>query len=442
MNRTCSRYFGYSEKNKKKWTGVSAYFFAPTQVMESISLSSNAGSAARVIDLEGLILVCIIGSNRALVDACRVTLERLRPAGYQIQECGSSVASSNCDIYIWDCDSSTSPPAAMMAASDAIKVVIVKKSSLSGVRRKLHGADVTYLQSPVTPLSLRAVLEAAVAQLQLRCDESVSTKRLKLDRDRILQRLLETNLKLREHDQDRTNFLTRSIHDIRVPLMAIQGYCGLLLAGQLGAIDPEQTRILERMQRSLSRLSWLAAAMMDLDAGSDAMNKLRLAPASIEACAQQAVHEILPFVQRKQIRLNVDVEAPNEALLFDAGQLEQVLVNLLDNACKFTPNGGAITICGRSITAAGLRTIGLQESTAAYRMDITDTGRGIDPGHIEQIFDEHTSYGDSMDRSGSGLGLAICRMIIQAHNGRIWANSSTQGASFSLVLPLASTTTT
>jgi signal transduction histidine kinase len=401
--------------------------------------ASSPSGAARELQPERLILVCLVGSNPTLADACRVNLEQLCPAGYHIQECGSPDASSGCDIYIWDFESSPSLPAGMVTAQQATKVVVVNKGSLSSIRRRLRSADFTYLQSPVTPHSLRAVLEPAVARPQLRRDEGKGLSRLKLDRDRVL---LRTNLQLREHDQDRTDYLRRAIHDLRVPLMATQGYCDLFLAGQLGSLDPEQTRIMERMQRSLTRLCRLMETMLDFGAGSLVTNKLRLEPAGIEACVQQAVHEVLPFVEDKQINLKVDVQPPNGTVSFDSGQLEQVLVNLLDNACKFTPKGGSITVGGRSITAEGLGQVGLPEATAGYRIDITDTGRGIDPAHIEQIFDEHTSYNDPMDRSGWGLGLAICRMIIQAHNGRIWANSSTQGASFSLVLPLASTTTT
>jgi signal transduction histidine kinase len=190
------------------------------------------------------------------------------------------------------------------------------------------------------------------------------------------------------------------------------------------------------MQRSVTRLCRLVEATLDLGTGSQRTNRLRLEHASIDACVQQAVYEILPFVERKQISLNVEIEAPNGALLFDAGQIEQVLVNLLDNASKFTPRGGAIAIRGSSITALESSKLGLLEARAGYRIDIADTGRGIEPEHIEQIFDEHTSYGDPMDRSGSGLGLAICRMIIHAHNGRIWADSGAQGACFSFALPL------
>jgi signal transduction histidine kinase len=398
-------------------------------------LDTNPHVAARKTQPERLILVCMIGSNQALADACRTNLDDLCPGGYHIEDCESTDASSGCHIYIWDYESSPSIPSAMVTAAKATKVVIVKKSSLSSVRCQLPG-DFMYLMGPATPLSLKTVLESAIARLQLPRPEDTASSRRTHDGDRRLHRVLPTKLKLREDDQDRTNFLTRAIHDIRVPLMAVQGYCGLLLAGQVGCIDSEQTIILERMQRSLTRLCGLVEATMDLGTSAQVTKKLRLEHSSIEACVQQAVYEIQPFVERKQIDLNVEVQAPNGALLFDAGKLEQVLVNLLDNACKFTPKGGAIAVRGHSVAAPELGSVGLPEATAGYCISISDNGRGIDPDHIEQIFDEHMSFGDAMDRSGSGLGLAICRMIVEAHDGRIWADSGAQGSSFSFVLPL------
>ena len=192
------------------------------------------------------------------------------------------------------------------------------------------------------------------------------------------------------------------------------------------------------MQRSLTRLCRLVDAMMDLGLDAPLTDKLRLENGSIEACVGQAVYEIRPVADRKNIELSVDVEGPNGSLLFDAQQVEQVLTNLLDNACKFTPSGGSITVRGRSIDGPGLGRIGMLEATAGYRIDIHDTGRGIEPDQLERIFDEHTSFGSAMDRSGWGLGLAISRMIVQAHNGRIWADSGPQGSSFSFVLPIVS----
>jgi signal transduction histidine kinase len=379
-------------------------------------LDIGSHGAARVMPPERLIQVCVIGSSQTLADACHRDLAHLCPAGYHLHECLSSDVPGGYDIYVCDFESSPALPAAIAKAGDASKIVVVRKGSLSSARRRIAGANVVFVQTPMTPLALRAVLESAVARVQIE--------------------MIDTNSKLRAYDRDRANFLARAIHDIRVPLMAIQGYCGLFLAGQLGALDAEQTKVLERMQRSLTRLGRLVEAMLDLGAGSQATDKLSLGYADIQACVQQGLHEVRQFVEKKQIELKVDVEPPDEGLLFDAEQLEQVLVNLLDNACKFTPQGGSIHVRGRSVNAEELGKLGLLEAAAGYRVDVSDTGRGIDPDHIERIFDEHTSFGGPLDRSGWGLGLAICRMIIQAHNGRIWADSGAQGSSFSFVLPL------
>jgi two-component system clock-associated histidine kinase SasA len=151
---------------------------------------------------------------------------------------------------------------------------------------------------------------------------------------------------------------------------------------------------------------------------------------------EQAVYDTHHLVEKKQITLTVDVEIPQGVLLFDSQQVEQVLLNLLENACKFTPAGGSITVRGRSIAGQVLAEAGLPQATAGYRIHISDTGRGIGPEQLERIFDEHASFGNPMDRSGWGLGLAICRMIIQAHKGRIWCDSGTQGSCFSFVLPV------
>jgi K+-sensing histidine kinase KdpD len=74
--------------------------------------------------------------------------------------------------------------------------------------------------------------------------------------------------------------------------------------------------------------------------------------------------------------------------------------------------------------------------SSAYRVDVSDTGTGILPQHLEEVFEEYTSYSGSQDRSGGGLGLAICKMIVAAHGGQIWAENHSAGARLSFVLPL------
>jgi signal transduction histidine kinase len=127
--------------------------------------------------------------------------------------------------------------------------------------------------------------------------------------------------------------------------------------------------------------------------------------------------------------------------------MEQLLVNLLENSCKFTPRGGYIQVRGfpafwerrsASVRQDGVlaerRRNPLRRSNA-YRMEVSDNGMGVRPEHLQTIFQEYTSYGGGGDRSGSGLGLAICKRILAEHGGHIYAESGNQGVTFVFLLP-------
>jgi hypothetical protein len=120
-------------------------------------LDSSTHVAARGNQPERLILVCLIGSNQTVTDSCRANLDHLCPGGYHLQESDSSDAPTGCDIYIWDSESIPALPVVMLNSGRATKVVIVKKSSLASVRRKLSGAEFTHVLSPATTRSLRPV---------------------------------------------------------------------------------------------------------------------------------------------------------------------------------------------------------------------------------------------------------------------------------------------
>ncbi len=263
----------------------------------------------------------------------------------------------------------------------------------------------------------------------------------------MLQHLLQANLRLQEYDQDRTNFLARGVHDFRAPLMAVQGYCSLLLDGQLGTLSPEQQKVLERMQRSVKRLSRLTASMFQMSVGPHTPRRPPRTDGDIQACITQAVHEVAPVLESRQIEISLHVAPPLEGLQIDEMQIEQVLVNLLDNASRFAPRGGRIEIHAGSdfwdrrypnMTEGHEHpdrrgTSSRQQN--AYRVEVRDSGPGVAPGDLERIFEEYTSDSSGSDRSRAGLGLAICRQIVGAHRGFIFAQPCAQGATFVFVLP-------
>jgi len=385
------------------------------------------------------ITLSVVSSDPELVALCRDVLREL----------GDTKTRSNADaigtskICLWDYELRADLPAKQFGSSRIC--YLVPPSQLESLLRSVPAAEGHILLKPVTRAVLRTFLRS-VAPLKEENATSSELGTLRADRDDLLQHLLDANLRLQEYDQQRTNFIARAVHDFRGPLTALSGFCGLLASGQLGPLNRQQKEVLNRMEHSANRISSMASAMFELSIGARVNRKPDLREGNIRELIKQALHEILLQAREKQISLKAhDITPPGQPLYFESCQIEQVLINLLDNACKFTPRGGSIEILGypylwerRSLVAgSGLRERRVESlrSPNAYRIDIKDTGPGIPPDCLSHIFEEYTSYSSSQDRSGGGLGLAICRLIISRHEGHIWADSNQNGAIFSFVLP-------
>lgn len=344
------------------------------------------------------------------------------------------------DLHIWDYYPNVSLPH-HLHWNPLRHVFLVDRNDLATFYSRIDATERSILLKPITRATLATFLIPAVS--------NGAAKRLRADRDEFLQCLIQTNLKLQEYDQDRTTFLARAVHDFRAPLTALNGYCGLLLSEALGSVNQNQREVLQRMQNSAKRLSRMASAMFELSVGRHVKRCADLQPGDIRECLEQALHEIAPFADEKGISISPEMEPPGDGLLIESGQIEQVLVNILDNACKFTPKDGSIEIRGyhyfwerrynrSSISVPAERRSRNIREPNSYRVDISDSGTGIPEEHLQRIFEEYTSYGGGHDRSGSGLGLAICRMIIAQHDGRVWAENRETGPVISFVLPIHS----
>jgi signal transduction histidine kinase len=318
-------------------------------------------------------------------------------------------------------------------------IVLAHRRDLPVVQQLL-GFEPNLVLKPVNRVALSALIDLAVSN-----KAAIS---LRDDRDQILQCLIEANLKLQEYDRDRTNFLTRVVHDFRTPLTVLNGYCGLLLSDSLGSLNENQQEVIRRMQYSAKRLSRMVSAMLELGMDRSIRKGPDLQRADVQRSVDQAMLEIGYLARDKDIKIDYRLDPCDEGLYFDPAQLEQVFVNILDNACKFTPRNGAIEIRGypyfweRRRQAPSLtqppkeRRVSDLPGPNSYRIDIRDSGTPIAAEHLETIFEEYTSYAGGKDRSGGGLGLAICRTIIDQHRGRIWAENTDKGPMFSFILPV------
>jgi signal transduction histidine kinase len=386
--------------------------------------------------------VCLISQSTELYKLCAEILEELFAPNlnFHVDADGRSRA----DVYIWDFHPNTAFPDDLDWLQKQKHFFLLQRRQLAAFRQKVASPDANLLLKPVTAATLKAFLATALKPVPDAPWPQLNS--IRADRDEMLQCLIQTNLKLQEYDQERTNFLARAIHDFRAPLTALCGYCSLLLGEQLGPVTEDQKEVLERMHYSAKRLSRMASAMFQLSIGQHVETRPNFQKGDVRECIDQALHELTPFADEKRITFSVDLSPVEEPVFFERSQLEQVLINILDNACKFTPRQGLVEIQGypffwerRRQTTDGLRMRDRRTADShapnCFRVDIRDSGPGIAAEHLDRIFEEYTSYSGGQDRSGGGLGLAICKLILSRHHGRIWAESSSEGAVFSFVLP-------
>jgi signal transduction histidine kinase len=378
--------------------------------------------------------ILLVSTDHALAELCRGILRHLG-AGTVTLVVADEPSGTEADVVLYD----------VAGSSDVVRfnhvirhhdILLIDRDCL-WILDDSHFKNLPFLVlKPITERSVRFALEQAIDRGRIPEGDSRT----------LLQLTLEAVLKVQQYDQDRTNFLARGIHDFRAPLTAIKGYCGLLIDQQLGDVPPQQVEILRRMQHSINRLSRMADGMLQLSVRDRRPTKLEFREADLSACIDQASSELGPSLREKHIELVTDMQQAPDVLTFDPSRIEQVVVNLLDNACKFTPRNGSIGIRGypffwerRHPGTSGSSVMERRhvsfQTPNAYRVDIRDSGPPIPIQQLSNIFEEYTSLLGGGDRSGVGLGLAICKLIISQHNGHIWAATDHDQTVFSFVLP-------
>jgi two-component system sensor histidine kinase KdpD len=241
---------------------------------------------------------------------------------------------------------------------------------------------------------------------------------LSIERDQSVLQAHEAQLQV-QAEQLRNSLLSSVSHDLRTPLATIAGTASSLLDGATDGDREALQTVVDESQR-LARLFENLLDMARLDSGSIVLNRQWHVLEEIVGVALRSVKEVL---RKHEVRVAIPADFP--LLDVDAFLFEQVLVNLLENAARYTPAGSEIEI-----------------AAAAYpkraEIRVCDNGQGLPPGSEEQIFDKffRGSTVSPDGRRGVGLGLAICRAIVEAHGGRISAaNRPAGGAEFVIALP-------
>jgi NtrC-family two-component system sensor histidine kinase KinB len=228
----------------------------------------------------------------------------------------------------------------------------------------------------------------------------------------------------RELEQLRENLTHMIIHDMRTPVGTISNCLQMLNKLMVDGGSDQAVQLINIASRSTQRLLNMVDSLLDigrLEAGQELTD---LRPVSIKALIQSAVDRLALYAQRKRMHLNIEWPDALPVVLADGEMLERVMVNLIDNAIKFTPAGGAVHVS-------------VEVETDLLCVRVRDSGPGILLEHQQRIFDKFARVRDPEGLGGVGLGLAFCRLAIEAHGGRIWVESSgEQGSTFIFTLPL------
>ncbi len=231
--------------------------------------------------------------------------------------------------------------------------------------------------------------------------------------------------KLEQVETMRRQLIGDVSHELRTPLTAIKGS----MEGLMDGVLPAAPETFQQIHQEADRLARLVDDLQELSRVEARAYELNIRALDISVIVQTVVKRLSSQSESKQISMNVYMASDLPPVLADEDRLAQVLTNLIGNAVQYTPKGGKITISTK-------------RSDGEIQISIRDTGNGIPPEHLGHIFNRFYRVDKSRSRQGgggSGIGLTIAHALVEAHGGRIWAESAGegQGSTFTFTLPIA-----
>lgn len=277
-------------------------------------------------------------------------------------------------------------------------------------------------RSIVAPISAMSVASQRIAGG--RYDERVEVK----GRDELAQlaaRFNQMAVKLSEVEAMRRQLIGDVSHELRTPLTAIKGS----MEGLIDGVLPATPDTFEQIHAEADRLNRLVDDLQELSRVEARAFELELRPLEVASLVQTVIKRLAPQFEARRVTLDVDLAPDLPPVLADEGRMIQVLTNLAGNALQYTPENGRVDLSARSIDRA-------------VQISVRDSGVGIPAEHLPHIFDRFYRVDKSRSRragGGSGIGLTIARALVEAHGGRIWAESpgEGQGSTFHFTLPIA-----
>jgi signal transduction histidine kinase len=253
--------------------------------------------------------------------------------------------------------------------------------------------------------------------------------------------------RLKQLDHLKSSFLATVSHELRTPLTSIIGYSEMLSEGMCGPLTKDQLEFVQTIRQKGDQLLKLILSLLDLSKLESGTLRMHPMTVPLEAIVNDAISTVGPAATKKGVRLQLEPGQKVAPLRADPDRLRQVFVNLLDNAVKFTPSGGSVTVSIAEVEASQGDTAGLVLLAPVRReleVRVKDTGPGIPEHERGRVFDPFYQVDQSSTREqgGAGLGLAIVKRLVEAHHGRIRIEGNDpKGAVFVVNFPFLGTST-
>ncbi|MFH1753211.1 MAG: HAMP domain-containing sensor histidine kinase [Candidatus Omnitrophota bacterium] len=232
-------------------------------------------------------------------------------------------------------------------------------------------------------------------------------------------RILQIQRRKEELEEMKSKFTLMTSHELMTPLTVMKGYLKLLKDKALGGLTQDQENALDVINKYFDRLEGIKNNLTKLSIGASRSIIGECQPVSIDVLIRLTTREIMPFIEKRRQKLKVESGEGIPTLEMDINGVQEVLLNLLLNAIRFTPDGGSISVRAK-------------DSKDNIRIEVEDSGIGIPKEKLSSIFEsfyelrdikKHSSGSIEFRSSGLGLGLAIAKNIVAAHKGEIWAES-------------------
>ncbi len=306
-----------------------------------------------------------------------------------------------------------------------IPVIMVSGfGEMTGVVACIEMGAADYLHKPADPALLRA-----------RIENSLEKKRWHEQEIALHQEIKEKYQQLRELEELRDSLTHMIVHDLRTPLTSL--ISGIQTVEVLGDLNEEQQECLDMSVEGGDLLLGMINDLLDvskMESGTMQIERSEWSPGEL---VRRALKQVTSLAAMKELRLIGENCASKPLIFADEDKISRTLVNLLGNAIKFTPHGGSVTVETEYIMRPG--------RTNAFVFRVIDTGEGIPKEAFERVF---AKFGQVEGRKGgrkmsTGLGLTFCKMVVEAHGGRIWLESELgKGSNFAFALPVLAEKTT